>query len=223
MRRDSGRAGSAGHIPVIERTSPRAVFAQLVAGALGETDVCPTPMAVDYLVQLLTDRVRLSGEPSEAGEPTESSLPEGTLAAALVAARVADTPLRVKRLRNLGDRTLFVAGFFGDSLARRQGDIDYYTDVGCYAYSDLASLLVRRLDERSRPRLYEELADRFRDFIAVLAEVSDSTMGRRSANILQLYDRYLQTGDPQDRARLLRHGCVVPPRIPGSRSSGRLQ
>ena len=43
---------------LIERNTPRAVFAELVAGALFETRVRPSPMAIAYLIELLDSRVR---------------------------------------------------------------------------------------------------------------------------------------------------------------------
>ena len=195
---------------LIEQTSPRAVFAELLAGALGETGVQPTPMAVAYLIELLDGRVRASPAPPGAlgGEPT--------LAETLLRARLERGAQRIRQLRELGDRALFVSGFFGDSLARSAVDLGYYGEAGRCAYGDLSSELASRLGEPSWARLYEELADRFGEFADVLAEVSDRTCGGRPASLLRLYDRYLETGSARDWRRLARRGHV-PTQIQGLR------
>ena len=70
----------------------------------------------------------------------------------------------------------------------------------------------------SWPRLFEELADRFPELVTVLGEVSDRTYGNRPEWLLGLYERYLATGSPWDRRRLVRAGCVPPPAGPPASS-----
>jgi len=187
--------------PLIEGTAPRALFAELVAGALSETQVAPSPMATAYLIELLESR--LFAETPDDGEP--ESLAEG-----LLRAQLQQGSSRLQRLRNLGDRALFVAGFFGDSLNRRVVDIDYYGDVGRTAYADLSQTLAQQLREQTWPGLYAELSQHFHEFVDVLAEVGDRTRAGRAADLLRLYERYLRTGSPRDRRRLLRLGHVPP-------------
>jgi hypothetical protein len=187
--------------PLIERTAPRALFAELVAGALSETQVSPSPMATAYLIELLESRMLAEGP--DGGEP--ASLAEGLLLAQLQ--RGAG---RLRRLRILGDRALFVAGFFGDSLNRSVVDIDYYGDVGRTAYANLSRSLAQQVQERTWPGLYAELAQRFGEFVDVLAEVGDRTRAGRAADLLRLYERYVRTGSPRDRRRLMRLGQVPP-------------
>ena len=137
-----GEAGGAA-APLIDRTPSRVVFAELVAGALHSTSVDPTPLAATYLVDLLEDHVRLT---SPAERPSAG---EETLAEALLAARTLRGAVRLRRLRGLGDRALFVAGFFGDSLDRRAVGIRYYADSGRLAYANLSSALSGRSSERA--------------------------------------------------------------------------
>ena len=59
----AGKPTDAGR-PLIARTSPRALFAELVGGALTEVDPRPSPMATTYLIELLDERVR-APEPGE--------------------------------------------------------------------------------------------------------------------------------------------------------------
>jgi len=205
---DSG-TDSAG-ATLIERTASRGVFAELVASALGETQVQPSPMAIAYLIELLDSRVRVTAPVADADADADAE--QATLAEGLLLARLQRGSNRLRRLRNLGDRALFVAGFFGDSLSRSVVDIDYYGDVGRAAYANLADSLAQQLRENVWPGLYSELAERFNEFVDVLAEVGDRTRFGRSEDLLRLYERYLRTGSPRDRSRLLRRGQVPPDR-----------
>jgi len=200
------RGADAAGLAVIERTTPRAVFAELVASALWETRVQPSPMAIAYLIELLDSRVRAAAAAGD-GAAEEATLAENLLAAGLLAG-----VSRIRRLRNLGDRALFVAGFFGDSLSRSVVDIDYYGDVGRAAYANLAESLAQQVAEGAWTGLYRELAQRFDEFVDVLAEVGDRTRSGGSEDLLRLYERYLRTGSPRDRIRLVRRGQVPPDR-----------
>jgi hypothetical protein len=192
--------------PLIDRAPPRVIFAELVAGALDRTSVETTPLAATYLVDLLEDRVRLTPVPERPAGGEE------TLAEALLAARQLRGAARLSRLRSLGDRALFVAGFFGDSLDRRAVGIRYYADAGRLAYADLSSALGGRSTQRTWSNLFEELADRFPDLVEVLAEVGDSSRARQPGALLRLYERYLRSGAERERRRLLRRGQRVPER-----------
>ncbi len=186
----------------IERGIPRAVFAELVSVALGRAPIQPTPMATAYIIELLDERIRQS----DAAEGQE------TLAEALLAAQLDSGANRIRRMRRLGDRALFVSGFFGDSLARRVVDIDYYRQIGSCAYGDLAVGLRRGGGGGSWTGLYAELAHHFGEFADVLAEVGDRSRANQPENLLRLFDRYLCTGGARDRERLIRCGQLLPNR-----------
>jgi len=186
----------------IERSVPRAVFAELVAAALGRARIQPSSMATAYIIELLDERVR-QGDGSEGEE---------TLAEALLAAQLDSGANRIRRMRSLGDRALFVSGFFGDSLARRVVGIDYYRKIGSCAYGDLAVGLRGWGGGGSWTGLYAELAHHFGEFADVLAEVGDRSRANQPENLLRLYDRYLCTGSARDRERLIRSGQLPPDR-----------
>ena len=113
-------------------------------------------------------------------------------------------------MRHLGDHALFVSGFFGDSLARKVVDIDYYQQIGRTAYRDVATGLSGRGSATGWMLLYRELSGRFGDFVDVLAEVGDRSRPSRSQNLLRLYERYLLTGSERDRRRLIQSGHPSP-------------
>ena len=189
---------------LVARTSTRALFAGLVGSALEGIGLCPSPMATAYLIELLDGQVR--SPDCTGGRP-----PARALAESLIAARRAEAISRIETLRELGDRALFVAGFFGDSLRRGLMGRSYYGEIGRGAYAALAASLAVTPREDSWPQLFEELADCFAEFSEVLAEVGDHACPRKPEDLQRLYARYLETGSVWTRRRLLRLGCFLPP------------
>jgi hypothetical protein len=180
----------------ISDASTRELFGELVIEASCELGSRPSPMASGYLVDLLDARVR-----SARVLEREGGAPE-TLAESLVAALLVDGTARIARLRALGDRALFDAGFFGDCLRRKTVGIDYYAEIGSTAYA--------RLSKGTGSPLFRELASGFLEFVELLAEVGERARGSRSVDLLRLYDRYRASRSPRDRARLVRHGLILP-------------
>lgn len=188
--------------PLIERTPTRALFAQLLSQALGDTGMRPSPMATAYLIELLDERVR-------ATPPDEDP---ATLAEAWLEARRTSGAARIGRLRRLGDRALFVSGYFAESLLGGVVSGSYYRAMGRSAYASLAASLAPGAQEPGWPRLFEELADRFAELALLLGEVGDRAHRVRPEWLLGLYERYLCTGSARDRRRLVRAGCLPPVR-----------
>ncbi len=187
----------------IDRSGPRALFAELLAGALQKVQLQPSPMATAYLVELLDERVLENPNGPEG---------EQALAEALLAARSNHGVDRIQRMRGLGDHTLFVSGFLADSLLDGPVDASYYRQIGCSAYDDVVSGLRGRGESGCWTRLYRELAEGFGGFVEVLAEIGDRTRPGRPQNLLGVYERYLRTGSKRDRDLLLRAGYMPPDR-----------
>lgn len=178
----------------IDRSMPRALFAELLAGALQKVQLHPSPMATAYLVELLDERVLESRSGPEGEE---------ALADALLAARCNQGLDRIQRMRVLGDHTLFVSGFLADSLLGGPVDASYYRQIGCSAYDDVVSGLRGRGESGCWTRLYRELVADFGGFVEVLAEIGDRTRPGRPRNLLGVCERYLRTGSERDRELLL--------------------
>jgi hypothetical protein len=196
-----GRSLQAGEVQ-IDRSAPRAVFAELLAGALHHVERQPSPMAIAYLVELLDERVLAN--PNGLGGAQ-------SLAEALLAAKCDDGLDRIQRMRSLGDHALFVSGFLADSIRGGVG-VGYYRQIGCTAYSDVVIGLRAQGEAGSWARLYCELAERFGEFVDVLASIGDQTRAGRPESLLAIYDRYLRGGSPRDRELLLGAGCQPPER-----------
>ncbi|HEX5421620.1 MAG TPA: hypothetical protein VFY39_16635 [Gammaproteobacteria bacterium] len=112
-------------------------------------------------------------------------------------------------LQRLGDVSLFVAGFFGESLSQKLVDLDYYVRMGGSAYGSLSENVRGSLRGRVFAAVFAELAAKFQDFVDVLSEVRDSARGSGDADVLRLYESWLRTGSKR-AARLLRKLGIEP-------------
>jgi hypothetical protein len=140
-----------------------------------------TEMTEFYVVNLLSEaidsRKMISDEPL-----------------ALMVGRALSAPNETERFRifkQVGDRSLYISGFFGESLARRAIDLDYFISMGELAYRFVSSMAEER--RRSSPELFAELSEKFAPLVDLLSEISESTGITSDTEILRLYERWLQT------------------------------
>jgi len=165
-------------------------FHEVVTDALEAVHVEATVGAEWYLVSLL-------------GDFTRARIPDEPLAVKLVGSRGAEPATRVKALKEVGDTSLYVAGFFAESLDRTLVDVDYYVGLGVSAYGELAGRLGGNLTE-----VYAELADRFPGFVDVLAAVR-RRVDFAGADVVKLYEQYLRTRDEWVEKKLRAIGVFV--------------
>jgi hypothetical protein len=153
-------------------------------------------MVEHYLVQLLA---------AYAAQP----IAEKPLALKMLAA--VDAPARERRacLREIGDTSLYVSGFWGESLADKPVDVDYYIEMGGSAYGELARGGSGWTGDPYGD-VFAELAINFARFVEVLAAISRRT-SRLATNqdVLRLYRRWRRTGDRWAAARLAALGVVA--------------
>jgi len=123
---------------------------------------------------------------------------------------------RQRGLQRLGDVSLFIAGFFARSFARKLIDIDYHIAMGGSAYSSLADTLQRSLSGRCVAAVYAQLAQKFQGLVEPLNEVSDMSYRYSDADILRLYEIWMKTGSPR-ASGLLRQLGVQPVSVRGAR------
>lgn len=141
-----------------------AFFKERVDEVFVHREVRSTEDSAFYLVQLLTRFVCPEGRLVDVGpRPVH---PLGAML--LTAAQENDSYRRFVLLRDVGDMSLLLAGFFADSLRRRRVQADYYAHLGGAAYGSAA--------ETCRPSanapVFEELARDFLVFAGVLADVA---------------------------------------------------
>jgi len=100
-------------------------FRDQVDQAFRDQGLTPSALAEHYLVQLLA---------AYAAQP----IAEQPLAIKLLEAVEAAPRERRVQLREIGDTSLYLSGFWAESLADKLVDVDYYIDLGGTAYGELA-------------------------------------------------------------------------------------
>ena len=156
-----------------------------------------------YLVKLL-----------EAFAHTEQDWFERPLALEYLESFHAPLPHRYGKLKRVADTSLFMSGLFIESLHRKLVSSDYYAQLGRTAYQHLSELssAVGPLPGD----LFAELADRFADFVRVLAEISFQDLFRGDVHMLRVYTRWMYTRNERDATWLMRHG-ITPYAPPGGK------
>jgi hypothetical protein len=158
-----------------------------------------------YIVNLLTLFAR--SEVLHEGSEGSSFRPLASIFAEAVEAGTLEQ--RNFALQRLGDLSLFVAGFFGDSLSQKLVGLDYYVKMGGGAYGWLSENVRRSVRGQIFASVFAELAEKFQEFVDVLSEVRDSARGSDDTDVLRLYETWLHTGSPR-AARLLRRLGIEP-------------
>jgi hypothetical protein len=184
-------------------------FFEKLGDALKEHRVETAAETEHYLVRLLADYAThpLDDEP---------------LAIKLLSASDAPPVERRQKLKEVGDTSLFVSGFWSESFARRVVDVDYYIGIGGNAYGQLA----RVGDGWSRDPfndVFEELSAKFKRLVTVLSTLSQRIAPPTSPqDLVRLYDKYRNTGSTWARARLAAMGVFVPGSAEGG-TGGKIQ
>jgi hypothetical protein len=180
-------------------------FRETLQGALGRQHVSVEDQTEHYVVNLLTLFAR--------AEALYDQTPQGPRLKPLAvmfsdALEARSSGDRHRGLQRLGDVSLFIAGFFAHSFARKLVDVDYHIAMGGRAYGALADALARG---RSRvlAQVFAELAAKFQPLVDALNDVSESSYRHTDADILRLYEMWLKTGSRRSY-RLLRQLGVEP-------------
>jgi len=170
-------------------------FRDLLQTAMRTQDVSSSEDTEFYLVKLL-----------EAFAHAERGWFDRPLALEYLESFHAPLAHRYGQLKRVGDTALFVSGLFMESLHRKLVSSDYYMQIGRTAYTHLSDL---SNDVGVLPGdLFAELADRFSDFVRVLAEISFERLFRGDVHTLRVYTRWMYTRSERDARWLLRHGIT---------------
>ncbi|HET6629856.1 MAG TPA: hypothetical protein VFG91_08770 [Woeseiaceae bacterium] len=199
----SDRASSEQVVPV---QNLRDYFRESMDAAIEKQNVDVDPHAAHYVVNLLTLFSRSEDLYEDHGEAYGLK----PLALMLVdAVEAASAEQRTFSLQRIGDVSLFIAGFFADSLAHRLVDLDYYIHMGGNAYGSLSEEIRGTLRGRALAHVYRELAHKFQVVVDVLNEVRDGARRSSDIDLLRTYEVWLKTGSRR-AAALLRQNGVVP-------------
>jgi hypothetical protein len=186
---------------VVRRETATEYFKELVDDALARQRIAVGDLTSYYVVNLLIGFLR---RPAHEDTPMALRLGEALDAAGLRQREI---------LRQIGDESLFISGFFGDSLQRKLVDVDYYVSIGGTAYTALS-----RYEVDTFSTVFAELADNFVAFVDVLTDVSERASCSSNADLLRLYERWLRTGSRRSGERLVRCGVAL-----GAPKNGRVQ
>jgi hypothetical protein len=184
---------------VLRRESAVEFFKELVDAALARQHVSAGELTSFYVVHLLASFIRRPDTAAGAGFADDAQ----PMATRLVQALESGGMRQRASLREIGDRSLFVSGFFSDSLNRKLVDVDYYVAIGGHAYNALS----RQETDQLAP-VFAELADKFVGFVDVLSEVSERTFCGSNADLLRLYEKWLKTGSRRSGQLLVERGVV---------------
>ena len=191
---------------ILSSESIHQFFRDLVAKAIENQRARVQPFTELYLVNLLAEYLM-----SEAlyVQGDDGSWQQKPLAFLLKEALEEPGPARVQMLRRLGDTSLFVSGFFPDSLSRRSNlvDVDYYIAMGGRAYDAVGLVAARHA--RSEKTLWDELSEKFRLLVDLLNEVSERTLASTNAGLVRLYERWMKTGSVRLATTLQAQGVVL--------------
>jgi len=176
---------------------PIEYFKELVTEAMDGQGVEASQMAEFYLSTLLADFVE------------SKSLSDEAFAIKLLNALSAEHNRKGTLLKEVGDSSLFLTGFFPESLEKSLVGIDYYTDMGMISYARLADSLGEYSNDKTFPELYGELSRHFPEFVDILREVSERTRVSTATDILRLYESWLKTGS-RHSASILRELGINP-------------
>ncbi len=189
---------------LLELRSPTEFFHDLILSAQKTRNISLGTNVEFYVVNLLCEFV-------------SGASPEFTNSLALTYAKAMESSHgdRITLLKQIGDNSLFVAGFFRDFFARKSFDIAYYISMGSGAYSHLSSLM-RQHGKRGKQTslVYGEMAESFSKSVEVLFHVAEKTFPNEkdpSENLLNTYEVWLDTASSQLENELREQGIVPVP------------
>jgi hypothetical protein len=180
-------------------TAPNPVlfFRDELESAMAKMQVSAQPLTRYYMAMLLADFLHLDSQPLNRALGPE-----------LIRALDHRGSIRTIRLREVGDTSLFVSGFFTDSLQRSLINVGYYVRLGKYAYRNIHA----PSDDTLAP-VFQELESKFVEFVDVLNEVSAQFALHGDSNLLKLYEQWLKTGSKRSQRLLQEQGITPNPAI----------
>lgn len=156
-----------------------------------------------YLVNLLAEYLDAEKLFVQQADGTVQAEP---LAIVLLRALSGDREQRYHGLKRVGDTSLFVSGFFGDSLSGRVVGQSYYIAMGERAYEALKDVPAgpARMDD-----LFGELSAKFESLVDLFAEISELSNLRSNRGLVRLYERYLTTRSQRVAELLQERGVAL--------------
>ena len=138
-------------------------FLEVVQAVRRQRVYAATAGAATYVASLLADRARTDEREGSFDRPLTLILADALDEVGLQ---------RFERLRQIGDEVLYTTGFFAEHLESRGIEQHYVQELGARAYATAGRML---FTDGMRPgALFDELADRFSMFVALVHDVADT-------------------------------------------------
>jgi len=151
-----------------------------------------------YLSQLLTERAR-----ADRHTPAESTLAE------LLGRAVTSPPTdQAQVYRELGDRSLYVAGYFRDHLGHALVGADYYAAMGSSAYLRVHDVMARFFSG-AMASVFHELGEQFETCVTILDHIR-CTHEAHPDMMERWLKAWVERGDEQAASRLRERGLLLP-------------
>lgn len=189
-------------------------FEDLVITSLHSRDIAVSVSVIKYLSNMLSFYVDAKNLHEPEFDESGKKNPR-TLAELWLTAQTSEPFTQRELLRKLGDRTLYISGFFAESLNRSLVDVDYYCSMGSGAYHSLGTMA-----ESGSKDTFFEMSDRFLDLVEVFNVISHETFKGTNQGILRLYETYLRTGSNLAKERLEEVGVFVSAEATLKKASG---
>ncbi len=183
--------------------TPESFFFELVRGAVDRQKVKVQPETEFYLVKLLNSFIFSE---SLYSKNASGALEDQPLALMYKDALEEEQPTSQKSLfQNVGDISLYKAGFFSESLSKSNLSVDYFASIGGAAYHNAAE----RSDEHFRG-LFGELSVKFVKMVDILDEVSEQTsIPNTEQDLFRLYEMWSRTGSERAARALKKAGIKI--------------
>ncbi len=172
--------------------SPRELFSSLLSEVMKERSYILEGASHAYVLSVLEKHVFEKNPFKEFG--SKKMLMESYLEAL----KTQDDLSRQRKLLLLGEGILFRSGFFAGSFKRKIVGLGYYIDMGSRTYEEAFV--------RSKNSVHKDLAERFSayvDLFSNLGEKMNFSGDREGADVLLLFDRFLQADSEDAKARLM--------------------
>ena len=128
--------------------------------------IYPLPNETVYYLSMVMDRL---GNSSKYFETIDGKVREKILGIKLLEASHLSKEQKKAVLRDVGETSLILCGYFSDSMNRKIVDLKYYQDVGAIAYHQLNSFVPNAYDV---PSFFKKLATSFNHVTNLITLVS---------------------------------------------------
>jgi hypothetical protein len=176
--------------------NPEAFFCDLIDTAAKNQRTLLSDHAKIYLINLLSENALANNLIKKVDTPLS-----------IIFQQSQTEPLKQRRamLKYVGDYSLYVAGYFSESLNRKIIDVGYYISIGGQAFGVLSNIA----NSNETSSMYFEMFKKFSSLVDILTEISLETSVTKAEDIIRMYDRWLHTGSYVLEKKLMEKGIIT--------------